>query len=83
MSGTLYYFKILIDNLIDYGNINCNTVSLLTIGNMTNLTWSLPNFIYDYIQISLIKTNDNTSSNYSIESGSSSLIIYNLPFNTK
>ena len=67
----------------DYGNVDCNTVKLLTIDNMTNLTWTTPNVIYDYVEISLVNANDNSSFNYSISSGSNSLVIYNLPFNTK
>jgi len=50
---------------------------------MTNLTWTTPNFIYDYVEISLVNANDNSSFNYSISSGSNLLVIYNLPFNTK
>jgi hypothetical protein len=39
--------------LKEYGNVDCNTVQLETIGNKTIISWVQPDFNVDYFQVKL------------------------------
>lgn len=65
----------------DYGNIDCKTVDLKTIGNMTTISWEKPNFNLDYFLIYLSESEFHSDYNFNISKNDNSINVFNLSYN--
>ena len=66
-----------------YGNVNCKTIKILTIGNVSIISWQRPNMYFDYYDFDLFDNGTSVLINTQKSFGNqtASLKVYNLQFN--
>lgn len=80
-NSTLLIFLIITNYLfLEYGNIDCNTLEIATVGNKSTLTWSKPNFQLKNYSISISDPTTKSSSLDFVSSESLSFGYYDLEY---